>query len=405
VAKLFTLSVITLLTIIAAPILLEIIRADTGYILISIGHHTLEMSFWVGVILVFGLLLMSFVIVKLVLMLLRTFGVSVNFFRSAKSRQYNKRTQRGLIHYIEGNWRAAKADLLSVVKQSEQPLVHYLAAAHAAHQLGDADESQRLLALAEEKAPENELAVLLSQAKMQLSDKKYEQSLASLERARSKAPNHPVVLDLLRQNYLQLQDWPALIELLPALKKHWSKEAFAALQVEVYQAHLKAIYLQAKPEDKVTAMTTSWSEVPRALRESTEVLHTYGGILLQLNEHEQLEALLRRALRKHWDKKLVALYGLAEPGNYTEQLVVAEQWLRERAGDAELLLALARIAMRNRLWGKARNYFESSLQLHEQPQAYAELAGLLAHLGEHQNSTALYQKGLLLTTKNNTSAL
>jgi HemY protein len=53
--------------------------------------------------------------------------------------------------------------------------------------------------------------------------------------------------------------------------------------------------------------------------------------------------------------------------------------------------------MRNQLWGKARDYFESSLKIQGSPEAFAEMARLLAHLGEHKRSTEYYQQGLLLT--------
>ncbi|SMF23671.1 HemY protein [Alteromonadaceae bacterium Bs31] len=398
---LFGLGGITLVLIVAGPLLLEIIKKDSGYILISIGNKTIESSFWVGVLLVLFIAIVAYYIVKLIKIILRSFGVSFSFFANAKSRQYSRRTQRGLIHYIEGNWRAAKNDLLSVAKHSDQPLVHYLAAAHSAHELGDAEESQRLLALAEEKAPANELAVLLSQAKMQLADHKYEKSLASLQRALSVAPSHPVVLDLLRENYIRLQDWPALIELLPLLKssKQYSREAFSSLQIKSYQSYLGALSQQVGDADGEEKIWAAWESIPKPLRQSPELLSTFATILLKLAQYDRLEPLLRRVLKKQWSAELLEAYGLTRYSAPSEQLLVAEQWSREHPGDAALLLALARISMRNELWGKARNYYESSLQLRPQPTAYAELAALMAQLGDHRRSTELYQKGLLLTTQ------
>lgn len=62
-----------------------------------------------------------------------------------------------------------------------------------------------------------------------------------------------------------------------------------------------------------------------------------------------------------------------------------------------LHLALGRIAIRNKLWGKARGYLEQSIKLRETPQAYAELAEVFATLGETKLSIDCYKRGLLLS--------
>ena len=55
--------------------------------------------------------------------------------------------------------------------------------------------------------------------RMELLDKRYEQCLSALERVRDEVPDHPVVLDILRQSYVALEDWTSLEKLLPLLKK------------------------------------------------------------------------------------------------------------------------------------------------------------------------------------------
>jgi HemY protein len=46
------------------------------------------------------------------------------------------------------------------------------------------------------------------------------------------------------------------------------------------------------------------------------------------------------------------------------------------------------------LWGKARDYLESSLRVQRNPETCAELARLLAQLGDTQRSNQLFQEGL-----------
>ena len=84
---------------------------------------------------------------------------------------------------------------------------------------------------------------------------------------------------------------------------------------------------------------------------------------------------------------------------FEPQLLVLPLGSRVELRNADgILHELTGLSLRNELWGKARDYFDSSLKLQVTADACAELARLLARLGEHQASTEYYQQGLLLTT-------
>lgn len=392
----------SVLVIAAGAILLELMRADTGYVLIAIGSTTVEMSFWVAVALLLTAMLTVALVTTFFKRLFRLFSRGLGF-SAKRGRKVEQRTASGLISFIEGNWRTAKKDLLKAARHAQNPLVHYLAAARCSYELGDREETQQLLHQAEKIAPQNELAVALSQARIQLLDKKYEQCLATLKRARILAPEHPTILDLLRQVYWHLRDWVSLQALLPELRKQklYHPDEQALLEQNVYMALLSTAGKQAEKSDKQAAekiLSETWSSLPKAVRGEDPVIGLYSKLLVDAGLPDSAEKLLRQHLANHWNNELVTLYGLVAGAHPKEQLIVAEQWLRERPGDADLLLTLGRISLRNQLWGKAREYFESSLKLRPRAEAYAELARLLAYLGEHEKSTQLYQQGLLDTT-------
>jgi len=75
-----------------------------------------------------------------------------------------------------------------------------------------------------------------------------------------------------------------------------------------------------------------------------------------------------------------------------------EKWLKSRPNNSTLMLSLGRACLRNRLWGKAREYFKSALRFSKSmavsAEANAELARLLDHMGEHAQSAALYGKAM-----------
>src|SRR5690606_15200259 len=79
---------------------------------------------------------------------------------------------------------------------------------------------------------------------------------------------------------------------------------------------------------------------------------------------------------------LVALYARIEAPSPLEQLATAEKWLAMRPTNPVLLLALGRISLRNRLWGKARDYFEASIGREARAETCAELVRLYTRLGE-----------------------
>ena len=64
--------------------------------------------------------------------------------------------------------------------------------------------------------------------------------------------------------------------------------------------------------------------------------------------------------------------------------------------DAQLLLCLGRLSARDRLWGKARDYFESSYRVEHSAEVCAELGRLLTELGEPKVAAAYFREGLLL---------
>ncbi len=66
-----------------------------------------------------------------------------------------------------------------------------------------------------------------------------------------------------------------------------------------------------------------------------------------------------------------------------------------------LLLALGRICIRARLWGKAQGYLEASIGVQPTPACCLVLAELFQqHLKETDKATQYYQMGLELSLKN-----
>ncbi len=392
------------LALLAGAGLLELIEKDSGYVLIAFGGTSVEMSVWAALALVVLLWLLVWLIKRLVRGSYSTTRRAFNAMIHGHSRRAQRSTARGLIDFMEGNWKPAHRQLLKSVGKAEVPLINYLAAARSAYELGDQDEAFRLLHRAEKSAPNSELAVALTQARMQLLDKKYEQCVATLERAKRVAPKHPVVLDLLRQVYLAVQDWQGLKHLLPELRRNRisTPQELDRMEEDLCLALLAEAGERAAQKvdaEKVAELETQWYSFPAAMHKKPRIVEAYARLLMAYQGGAEAEAILRKALQKNWHEPLLDLYGRVEGQDSQRQLLEAEAWLKERPGNARVMLTLGRLCLRNKQWGRARQYLESSLRLQKCPETYGELARLLASLGEHEKSTEYYQQGLMLITQ------
>jgi HemY protein len=106
------------------------------------------------------------------------------------------------------------------------------------------------------------------------------------------------------------------------------------------------------------------------------------------------EVTLSKALKQEWNDELVALYGRLALNGVDQRRAIAEGWLKTRPNDATLLLALGRIALANRDWASAREYFEASLKQRRSPEVYGELGRLCLAMGERPRAAELLAQSI-----------
>jgi len=242
--------------------------------------------------------------------------------------------------------------------------------------------------------PTADVAVGLTQAELQMAHEQQEQALATLQHLRNIAPHHTQVLKLLKTLYEQLGDWKRLRELLPELRKRnvIGEDELKALGINIY----KALLGQAATDDDPAKLRQSWEEIPRKLQTHEELVACYAQHLMGRGRNDQAQEVVFDAMRKQWSEMLIELYGHIESSNPSKQLSAAEGWLSRKADDAILLLTLGRLCLRCKLWGKARSYLESSLNICASSTTYRELGALLEQLEEPTKAMECYRAGLEL---------
>jgi HemY protein len=378
--------------------LTEMIRTYPGYLLLAVGGKRIEMNLWIAVAALTLAVLVFFLLLWLLRSLLRGIEGSVSRIRFGRTRVARRRLTNGLVEFMEGNWARARRQLLKSAPRSDAPLINYLAAARSAFELGYRDEANELLAKAEACGDDTQLAVALSQARMQLLDKHYEQCIASLQRAKQLEPKHPALLQLLKQAYYRLGEWNGLRELIPDLEKHSNmpEAELQKLELEIYQHLLR----DAATRRDTNKLREIWQSLNGRWQRTMELRSQYGQLLHQIGDDVEAEKQLRWILSREWHPDMARLYGCLTGADAKAQLAVADGWQKEYGENADLLTCLGRLCLRNQIWGKARQYFESSLLLRSDPATSAELARLLHALGEKEQAAKLYKEGLMQAVAN-----
>ncbi|WP_419421191.1 heme biosynthesis HemY N-terminal domain-containing protein [Legionella sp. D16C41] len=369
---------------------------DPGYLLIALNHWTIETTLSIAII----SLVLSFIVFHFILLLLNRlahFPERYHYWRTKRRAQKAQaKTRQGLIEFSEGYWQSAKNHLIKALPDTDAPLLNYLTAARAAQELGDYQLRDKYLREAQQSMPEAKVAVELTQAQLQLANQQWEQALATLRHLQSLTPHHPYVLKLLMYLYKEVRDWPQLINLLPELKRN------QIVTAEAFEHLRKYAYLQAMSDlikfSQTDALENFVSQLPKSLKNDPDLMSSYCEYLLETEQYDLAEFVLKRCLRKQYDEKLVALYGQFYINE--EQLKFAESLLKKHPNSAALYLCLSRLSSASHLWGKAKTYTEKSLSLTPSPDAYIEIGRLYERLGEQQKACQAYRDGLNLAQKN-----
>ena len=366
------------------------IKTDPGYTLIAWHGWSIETPAWFAALILLIAFALLYALIRLGKFISHVPQRLCRLSLRRKAAKAQHLTNRGLTEFIEGYWKKAEKHLLQSASNSETPLINYLVAAKVAQERGDYRQRDKYLRQAHTAVPNAEVAIGLTQAQLQLHEKQNEQALATLKRLQEIVPHHPYVTKLLNNVYLELADWQNLYKLLPEIRKRkvLTSEKLQLLETKLYQALLSTRDLSAK------TLQTCWQQIPKTFRKQPDILALYVKKLLALHADDAAAALLREVIKTTWDKQLIRLYGLSKTTDVAKQLTTVESWLQQQPNNYVILLTAGRLCLRNKLWGKARSYLETSANITGLAETYYELAQLLEGQNELKQALKYYKLGL-----------
>lgn len=388
---------ITLGALLLGAAAIWLMQQDQGYILISLGSVSVEMSFWLGAII---FVVASCILIWLLLFLrwLLAAGGVRQWWIARRANKQTSKTAKGLMDFLSGDWLSAGRILKQSVKDPELSKVSLLFAAKAAANNQQLEQAKQLLTEFSVEYPQYKDFASLQMAESLIQASQIDRAIEILEAIQSE---NKTSLRLMANIYVLTSNWSALEALLPKIKRQsvLDEKNFKALQVKTYCGLLTNIDPKLSAKVRIQKLEAIWSGIPRSLRQIAEIIAAYSHGLATADAPEKALSLLTKALKSNWHPSLLKAYGRLEIKDGTKQLAIGEQWLATYSDDPQLLFALGGICRRMGFLGKAKDYMQSTIDIAPTVQAYHELAAVLELLGDTSSSSEVYRKGLRFATQ------
>ncbi len=358
------------------------VAEDPGYVLLRVRGWRVETTVVAAVV----VLLLAWALLTTLWRLLRwPFGAFTRRHRQVSQ----QRLGTGLVALIEGRHGDAERDLNRAAKLDSLRGPALLASAEAALRRGEATRALEALDQAAQSSP---LAARTLRARVLRREGKPAEALALLTPDADKNSLPPNGWRELALAALATGNPARARSALAPLQKSGAlgTRGYAALEVRVLVA-----LLQGTPDG--AALNALWPHLPKAQRRVPAVVDAYArsaaGFGLTLAAMDEVES----ALRREWSPLLIDTYGALVGEDVEARLRRAEGWLDAHPNDAALLLALGRMCVRLKLWGKARQYLERSLALAPSAAAWEILGDAWAGDGDATRAQRSYHSAFAVS--------
>ncbi|MBL4660135.1 MAG: hypothetical protein JKY19_07250 [Alcanivoracaceae bacterium] len=375
--KLITILIVIALTLIAAlvtPWLME----DPGYFYLRFAGYEIEMRFIVA----FGLLILFIFLFWLTVFFIR---MPKNISKNFSSNRSRKSFAKGLLALSEGKWKLAEKQLLISTKNSPTPELGYMAAARAAIAQNKIEQAFMHLDEAENNT-DNPLTVDLTRCELWVKTAEYSKAINLLNRILQSYPNNPRALHIMVQASQNAQQWQQLREILPKVEK------LKIMTQDKIQRLIQHSILQqlsfAKTEEHLQA---SWNSLNKTQKLEYDYIHAYAQTGLKLAMFEQVAKLTENSLNKNFSKELLEIWSQLNIDN-NQRIKTAEKWLEKNSDSAELLQILGQLCLQNKLWGKAHNYLQKSVEINPNSKTFKLLAQYFDAVDEPENALKAYRQ-------------
>lgn len=266
-----------------------------------------------------------------------------------------------------------------------------LVAQRAAHGLRDEAREALWRERARRHDAEVRAARLMTEAELALAARDFRAARESLDLLAAREGRHIAALRLALRAEQGNGNWREMLRLTRQLEKHKALTPEQAAPLRS-RAHREIIAQMGDPAQLVRY----WNDMPDADRLEPRLALQTARTLASTGDCGAAANLIDDFLDERWDSSVIAVYADCEGGDTLARIAHAEKWLASHPRDEQLLLALGRLCMKQKLWGKAQSYFEASLAIRLTRGAHVELAQLLDQLERAEEANRHYRAAAVL---------
>jgi len=267
-----------------------------------------------------------------------------------------------------------------------------LLAARAAHRLNKFDLRDQWLSKI--TSNEKQQARLVAMADMQMDSSDADGALATIEQLQKGGARQLFVQRIALRANQHLKRWEEVLRLTHTLAK---REALHPVLVQKNVQEAVAKLVQQKATDH-EALLRIWKSLPKEDRKVSRVVLVMANGLFAAGKQDLAKELIEESLDQEWDQSLIDIYpDCVIPGqNALAQIQKVEAWMMKYPSELALSLALARICISQKLWGKAKSTLQGLLHdVKAKPMMKADahmcLAGLHEALDEPEQAAEQYK--------------
>lgn len=367
------------------------IYQNPGYILVMYQQWAIETTTWFVVLIMLLLFLILHVLINLLKNTAHLPDRIEHWWQRKRLRKSIKLLNQGFCELITGKYKKAEKHLLKSAKKPELAFIDYVKAAQAANAQHESVKRDKYLLKAQALDPRHDHVIDILRVDFYLDNHQAEEALALLLKLHQEKPKDGHVLQLLTETYLMSSDYLNLQKILPDIKKAkvFDDAFFAEIEQETYLHAFKDQFFADFSEVQLL-----WNKMPKYLRHKPDILIAYAAHLNRWNRGSEAEELIRKELKKQYDRDLMKYYAKSKSQHPVKQVALVEKWFKDHSDDPDTLMIMGQLCIRNRLWGQARDYLESSLRLHATPEVYSILGYVYERLGESEKAFRYYRRGL-----------
>ncbi len=339
----------------AAAVLLALFASgNAGHITIYFPPYRLDTSLNLFIVVVLGILIVG-------LLAWRTFAAVLDLPKQAALYRRKQREARAIVLLSEAVEDIFAGRFSKALKAAEAASVNQalsetaaLLAARAAHRLNRFDLRDQWLSKIQ--SANKQQARLVAMADMQMDSNDPAGALATIEQLQKGGARQLFVQRIALKANQQLKRWEEVLRLSHSLSK---REAIHPVLAQKTVQEAVAKLVQEKSTDH-QALLAIWKNLPKADRKVSRVALVMAKGLLAVGQQDIARGFIEESLDEQWDESLIAIYPDCLPvGSTTLSLVQKiEAWMMKYPSEPALSLALAKVCLAQKLWGKAK----SSLQ-------------------------------------------